>query len=140
MLNYRSGLISRVAIQALSYLAALEIGRQAGCGCDQTLLSFGDEIAREIENKIEELILGISDETIQKSHDIKITIEEYGQVHVVLSQEQSTFTAQILEVRIWDTYRHQISGWPLRIQDDLHSFLTKTEQVNAPQESELVEA
>jgi len=115
LINYRDGLMARVVSQSISYMASMEIGRQAGCACDQTLLAFGDEIARKIENSWEQAALGLSDAETPKSHDIVVVLEEYGQARVRLIQKGVQFELCVHDVRIWDSYRHQISGWPLTL-------------------------
>lgn len=117
IINYREGLMARVASQSIAYMAAMEIGRQADCACDQTLLAFGDEIAREIENSWEEAALGLSNGQTPNSHDLRIVLEDYGQARIRLTQKGVQFELHVQDIRIWDTYRHQVSGWPLTLEE-----------------------
>lgn len=121
ILNYRSGLNARIACQSLAYMAAMEIGRQANCGCDQTLISFGDEVAMQLERIWEEwILLPDSGESIIEpinGIDLRIRLDQYGQARIRVIRDGAVFKARVSDVVIWNTYRHESSHWPIAMEE-----------------------
>jgi hypothetical protein len=120
VLSYRGGLNARLACQSIAYLAALEIGRQAGCGCDQTLITFGDEIALQLERAWEEWTL-LADELDPEfdplsGTDLRIHCEAYGKARIRLSRKGSTFRATVTDVDVWNTFRAEHDNWPVQME------------------------
>lgn len=130
-LNYRGGLAARVASQSIAYLAALEIGKQTDCACDQTLLTFGDEIARRIEQDWEEIAFGLDEAEAPTSHDMAITLDDYGKARVKLHRLKVTFTLEVLDAQIWETYRHQTSDWPIKLDNNIQPDPTSRNSIQS---------
>lgn len=130
-LQYRGGLCARVACQSLAYLAALEIGNQTHCGCDQTLMTFGDEISKHLERIWEEWTLLVDeidpDFDPLAGADFRIKIDEFGQARIRFFREKETFRAYVSDCAIWNTYRHDVDGWPVRMENSQPSAKTESE-------------